>query len=172
MAETRKQEQHGKQPQHGNGGSNTAAQSRKPMRHGAMMPFNRLRDEFNRMFDQFFGGWPAFWEGGQRQHHWGLDMDEDEKSVTVRAEAPGFEPQDFDIQVRGDQLVMCACKKAESQEKEHGFHQWQQHDFFESVTLPTAIDPSKVEAQYKNGILTVTMPKTEDSKGRRIEVKG
>ncbi len=176
MAEqkTKHEPQTKQQIQHGNGGAMAPAhtRSRWPMRQGGMMPFNRFRDEFNRMFDQFFAGWPALWEGGSRQRHWGLDLDEDDKFVTVRAEAPGFEPQDFDIQVRGDQLVMCACKKAESEQKEEGFHQWQQHTFFESVPLPSEIDESKVEAHYKSGVLTVKLPKTEESKGRRIEVKG
>src|SRR6266540_4190814 len=68
-----------------------------PARQGSWGPLTRLRDEFDRMFDQFSRGWlgmPAGHEG-----NWGLDVREDDDSVSVRAEAPGFEPADFKIQV-------------------------------------------------------------------------
>jgi HSP20 family protein len=74
-----------------------------------------------------------------------MDLQEDDNAVTVRAEAPGFEPSEFDIQVRGDHLILSAAHKT---------------------------DPDKAEAAYRNGVLTLTLPKTEQSKGRRIEVKG
>lgn len=134
-------------------------------------PFRRMREEFDRMFDQFFGNWPAFSESG-RQSHWGCDVQEDDGSIMVRAEAPGFEPSDFELQVRGDQLVMRASHKTESQEKQRGYQEWQQQEFFRSIMLPTGADPEKVEANYRNGVLTVTLAKTEECKAKRIAVKG
>lgn len=106
-----------------------------------------------------------------RDWRWNLDIREDESNVVVRAEAPGFEAGDFDVQVQGDQLVLCAEHKAESEEKERGLHEWQQREFFRSVTLPTGIDANKVAANYRNGILTVTLHKTEEGKGRHITVE-
>ena len=91
--------------------------------------------------------------------------------MSVRAEAPGFEPSDFDIQVRGDQLVLRAAHKAEAEEKERGYREWRRQEFYQSVPLPAGIDADKVEATYRNGILSVTLPKTEEGKGRRIQVK-
>jgi HSP20 family protein len=134
-------------------------------------PFRRMREEFDRMFEQFFGNWSALSEGG-RQSHWGCDVQEDDSSIVVRADAPGFEPSDFDLQVRGDQLVMHASNKAETQEKQRGFHEWHQQEFFRTVMLPTCANPEKVEASYRNGVLTVTMAKTEDCKAKHIAVKG
>src|SRR5436309_3032802 len=99
-----------------------------PSRHGALPPyggfepFYRLREQFDRLFDQFLPGWPTPWEGGRRDG-WGLDLQEDDSTVTVRAEAPGFEPSDFDIQVRGDQLVLRAAHKVEAEEKERGYRE-------------------------------------------------
>src|SRR5262245_8888950 len=78
--------------------------------YGGFEPLYRLHEEFNRLFDQFLPGWPSPWEGSQRDG-WGLDLQEDDSAVAVRAEAPGFEPSDFDIQVRGDQLVLRAAHK-------------------------------------------------------------
>jgi len=134
-------------------------------------PFRRMRDEFDRMFEQFFGGWPALSEGA-RQAHWGLAVREDDGSIMVRADAPGFEPSEFDLHVRGDQLVISASHKAESEDKEHGMHEWQQQEFHRTVMLPAGVDPDRVDASYRNGVLTVTLAKIEAARAKRISVKG
>jgi len=130
--------------------------------------FARLRDDFDRLFDQFSRGWlgfpPTAWNNG-----WGFDVQEDDDRVLVRAEAPGFEAGDFDIQVRGNQLVMCACRGSE--ERDEGYRGWQRSEFHESITLPVAVDAEKVKAGYRNGMLTITLPKTEAAKARRIAVE-
>lgn len=88
----------------------------------------------------------------------------------VRAEAPGFEPSDFDLQIRGNELV-CQCDNQErGRRKDKGYREWRRQEFQRAVTLPSAVDADKVEATYRNGILTLTLPKTEKTKGRRIEV--
>jgi HSP20 family protein len=138
---------------------------------GAWEPFTRFRDEFDRLVDQFSRGWLSPWEGGRRDG-WGLDVREDDKAIAVRAEAPGFEPGDFDLQVRGDQLVIRAARKAESKDDEQGFHEWRRQEFFRSIQLPTDIDADKVTANYKNGVLTLSLPKCEQSKAKRITVAG
>jgi HSP20 family protein len=133
-------------------------------------PFHRMREEFNRLFDRMLPAWAgpgqAEWQQG-----WNLDVEEDQDKVEVRAEAPGFEPSEFDIQVRGDQLVLHAAHSSEEEEKERGSRVWQRQEFYRSVPLPSSVNPDKVEATYRNGILSVTMPKTEEARGRRIEVK-
>jgi len=139
--------------------------------HGGFEPLHRLREEFNRLFDRFGAGWLSPWEGSGRSGHWELDVQEDDGSVVVRAEAPGFEPSDFDIQVRGDHLVLRAAHKGETEEKERGYREWRQQELYQSVLLPADVDADKVEATYRNGILNVALPKTEQSKGRRIEVR-
>jgi len=144
---------------------------------GGTEPFRQLRQEFGRLFDQFFHGWPTVmwptaWESGGRDWRWGLDVEENDDRVIVRAEAPGFEPSDFDLKVRGDQLVMRAKHKAEAEDEERGTREWRHEEFFRSVALPAGVDPDKVEANYRNGVLTVTLPRTEEAKGRRITVNG
>jgi len=133
-----------------------------------------MREEFDRMFDGFARGWlglPAGdWEDGWRG--WNLDVREEDDAVAVRAEAPGFEPGDFDIQVRGDQLILRAAHKAESEEKDAGYREWQRREFYRSVPLPAPVDPDKVKANYRHGVLNVSLPKTEDGKGRRVAVEG
>lgn len=144
--------------------------ARVPSPHrGMMSPLGSLRAEFDRLFDNFFQTWPSRFLG-EPQSRWSMDVQDRDDAIVVRAEAPGFEPNDFDIQVRDNQLMLCACKEAESKEEEA--YEWEQRELYRSVPLPAGINADKVDAQYHNGVLTVTLPKTEKSKGRRIEVKG
>jgi HSP20 family protein len=134
-------------------------------------PIRRMREEFDRIFDQVFSGWPVPWERAGRDWRWGLDVEENKDNVVVRAEAPGFEPDDFDLQIRGDQLVLRAAHKAQAEERERGYREWRRQELYQSVALPPGVDAEHVQATYRNGVLTVTLPKTEDSKGRRITVR-
>lgn len=88
---------------------------------------------------------------------------------TLRAEAPGFEPGDFDLRVSGDRLVHRATRKSETKGKEGETHQERQ--CYESMRLPPGVDTEKIEAKYSNGVLTVTIPKTAEGRGKKIQVK-
>src|SRR5688572_7402728 len=69
--------------------------------YGAWEPFRRMREEFEQLFDQFFQGWRTPWvDETQRHWNWGLKVQENEGNLVVRAEAPGFEPNEFDVQVQ------------------------------------------------------------------------
>jgi HSP20 family protein len=141
-------------------------------RSGGWEPLARLHDEFDRLFDQLSRGMigmPAAMPAARWDTGWGIDMREDENNVIVRAEAPGFEASDFDIRVHGDRLVMCACRGSE--EEEEGYRGWRRSEFSESLTLPADVDADKVKAAYRNGVLTVTLPKTEEGKAKRITVE-
>jgi len=89
--------------------------------------------------------------------------------VVVRAEAPGFEPGDFDVQVQDHRLTLRAVRKSETK-KDEG-REWSQRECYQSVTVPPGIDKDKVEVRYNNGVLMITLPKTPDAKGRRVPVK-
>jgi HSP20 family protein len=132
-------------------------------------PLNRIKDEFDALFDRFFGRLPApfdadwGWERG-----WGLDLDDRGKEVVVRAEAPGFEPSEFDVQVSGNVLTI----RAEHQEEGREGGEYCRHlRFHRSVTLPAGTQADQVEARYRNGVLEVRLPKSPQAQGKRIEVK-
>jgi len=137
-----------------------------PARSGG--PLSVFRDEMNRLFDRFFVGWPA--AGGERADGWGMDVSQDEGEVTVRAEAPGFEPNDFDVQIRGDQLILRASHKDQSEQG--GYREWSRQEFYRTIPVPQGTEPDKVNAEYRNGVLTVKLPVPEQHRPRRIEVKG
>jgi HSP20 family protein len=146
----------------------TSPRSLAPRRN--FFPLGRLRSEFDRLFDDFFSGWPAASNlMEQAESRWEVDIEDQADKLIVHAEAPGFEPEDFDLKVRDNQLELCACQSEESSEE--GTRHWRKQEFYRSLPLPTGIDAEHVDAQYRNGILTVTLPKTEQAKARKIEVK-
>lgn len=135
-------------------------------------PVHQLRDEFNSLFERFFGSWPsafnADWQG--LQPFWGLDLEDAGNEVVVRAEAPGFETGDFDIQVSGNRLTIRAERKREEKDKGNGFS-YSECRLHRSVTLPPGTDTERVDARYRNGVLEIHLPKSPEAQGKRITVK-
>ncbi len=134
-------------------------------------PLPRLRDEFKTLYDRFFNGWPMLFEPlTEPEHFWNLEMNETEKEVVVRAEVPGFEPADLDVELRNNRLTITAEKKHEGEEKEKGY-EYAERRYERVVELPVETDSAKVEATYRNGVLEIHLPKTEEAKGLRIPIK-
>jgi len=133
------------------------------------MVVRRMREELNDLFEQFSHGFTTWDPTAGKGWNWGLDVEEKDDRVEIHAEAPGFEPEDFDVRVTGNRLVLQAAHHCEH--KENGGEFREQQECHESVMLPEGIDATKVEANYHNGMLTVTIPKTEASRGQRINVK-
>ncbi len=130
----------------------------------------RMQSEFDELFERFGRDWPMSLGNFGRGWQWGLDVEDKEDCVVIRAEAPGFEAGDFDLRVSGDRLILRASRKAESKEKEAEYRE--QHECYESMTLPSGIDKDKIDARYHSGVLTVTISKTKEGKGKRVTVKG
>lgn len=136
---------------------------------------SRLRSEMDRMFDRFFNDpWgDRDFLGGSFKIGPRLDMSESENDLTIKAELPGIDPKDVDVSVQGNELTIRGEKKQEKEEKRRDYQyvERQYGSFHRSVPLPTSVDADKVEASYKNGILTLTLAKKPDAKAKRIEVK-
>jgi HSP20 family protein len=150
--------------------------SKREGEKGELSPILALRGEMDRLFDSFvrepFGAidWPK-WADGK----WSpaIDVAEDEKELTVRAELPGIDPKDIDVSVVGGEIVLCGEKKESSETKEKGvYHSETRYGSFRRVIpLPDGIDTEHVDAQYANGVLTIRLPKTTPAVTKRIEVK-
>ncbi len=132
-------------------------------------PLSLFRNEFDALFDRFFGRWPALTEGFDWRTMPGVEMEETEKAVIVRMDAPGFEAGEFDIQLTGETLRVTAEHKVKGEE---GKEPIVQRRLIERVTVPAHTDPEKVEAHYRNGVLELTLTKTEPEQWKKIEVKG
>ena len=128
-------------------------------------PLGLFRNEFDNLFDRFFGAWPMM---EANTSAWGLDLDESDEDVTVKVDAPGFEPGDFDVQVSDDTLRISAERKVEKG-RDRGTYE---RRFERYVTLPAAVNADQVDANYRHGVLELTLPKTEQARWKKIAVKG
>ena len=98
---------------------------------------------------------------------------ESDDNIVARIEAPGMDAGDFSVEVLGDNLLVKGSKSMKREEKKGHYHMMEcaYGSFTRSVPLPTEVDVSKAKAKYKNGVLDITLPKTESGKKKRIEVK-
>jgi HSP20 family protein len=124
------------------------------------------------LFDRFFEGWPfkAAEAGGWMP---AVDVSEKPKEVIVKAELPGMDPKEIDISMQGNVLTLRGERKQEKEEKEESYHRVERSygAFSRSVRLPAEVQPDKVKATYKDGVLTIEMPKTKEEAVKKIEVK-
>lgn len=133
--------------------------------------WTNLRDEINRLFDLPFGN------GGHESEFFGwapaVDLYEDRDSLVVKAELPGMKKEDIDISLHQGTLVISGERKTESEEQEGESSRSERFfgRFQRALELPKPVNPEQVTAIYKDGILTVKLAKTEESKPRQIAVK-
>jgi len=146
----------------GNGGARAPARDLPTL-------MRRIQHGFDELFERYARDWPVSWKGLGNGWRWGLDVEDKEDSVVIRAEAPGFEAGDFDIRVSDNRLVLRAARKTETKDKEGEYRE--QRECYESMTLPPGIDKDKIDARYHSGVLTLTVPKTAAGKAKRIAVK-
>jgi HSP20 family protein len=132
---------------------------------------SRMREEFDRYFDRLAKEFSAFTATSDEGWNWELDVEDEDENVVVRAEAPGFDAADFDVRVEDSQLVLRASKKVETKDEKGKVKEYREQECYESVALPSGIEKEKVVAKYHNGVLTVTLPKSAESKAKRITVK-
>jgi len=102
-----------------------------------------------------------------------VDMYQTEKDVVVRASMPGIKADDVDISVTGDMLTISGetCKEQEVKEDAYLRREMRCGTFSRSLQVPVAVNVDKAEAVFENGVLTLTMPKSEEAKAKRLSVK-
>lgn len=108
--------------------------------------------------------------GGKEYPH--INLSEDENTIYVDALVPGIEPEDIDLNVMKGSLTISGERK-ESESTDKTWHRRERGGgyFLRSIELPVSVNTDKVDAQYKNGILSVALPKSEEAKPKKIAVK-
>lgn len=131
---------------------------------------SHVRDDFASLLDRFYGDAPTIWgDFNQWDVGWGCDIEDADNEIVVRAEAPGFEPDEIEVQMSGNRLVLQAEHKQEKKEKNgHSMHYGK---FYRTMTMPRGIEADKINAEYKNGIVEVHLPKGPEAQSKRIPVK-
>ena len=131
--------------------------------------FQGLRRDMDRLFSDFVaedGGWSStVWPA--------CELVETKETLLLRAEVPGMDPKDFEVRVDGDVLTISGETKQESRSEDDGVHlserrygQWRR-----SFRLPAYADPARIDAEVRNGVLTLTIAKREEAKPKIVRVR-
>lgn len=130
-----------------------------------------LRDDMDRFFESFFGRYPkerieGFWAPS-------LDIAEDKDGFSVKVELPGMKKEDIKISIAGDTLAISGERRHEFEEKGRTYHRIERAygQFKRTVTLPTEVETSRTKASYEDGILTLSLPKSERAKAKEIAIE-
>jgi HSP20 family protein len=139
-----------------------------------MDPFGGL-DDLRSAVDQVFGNYMGR-PGSMRLYRGvfpALNITENEDNLFLTAELPGIDPKEIDITATPDSITLRGERKEPSVGEGVNYHQREREfgTFRRVIDLPTKIDTDKINASYKNGILTVVLPKTEEVKPKQIEIK-
>jgi HSP20 family protein len=126
-----------------------------------------MDDLMNRVLGEEVGLWPFDRMGCS------LDLTETDHLIEVRLDIPGMDPKDIDIQLNGNVLTLSGRRKEEKEEKGKTYHRVERLSgrFSRSISLPCPVKEEAIDAKYRDGVLTITMPKTEEAKSKKIEVR-
>jgi HSP20 family protein len=131
-----------------------------------------LRREMDDLWRRFFGETPL---ARRITGEWwpSVDMSETKDSFIVKAELAGMDAKDVDVGISGDVLTIKGEKKKEEEEKDEHYYRAERYygSFQRSLQLPTGVQADKVEATFDKGVLKVMLPKVEEAKKKKIEVK-
>lgn len=132
---------------------------------------SNLRDELDCLFEL---PWAGLAGASQLLSGWtpALDVYEDKENFIVKAELPGLKAEDIDVSLHADSLSISGERKSEKKDENAEACRTERYfgRFQRTVTLPAPVAADKVKAQYKDGILTITLPKTEEAKPKQIDV--
>ena len=143
-------------------------------RSGPFRELARIQQEMDDLFGRFFGEWPwPRWEAEGRGVAPAVDMLDRKDEVVLRADLPGLEQKDIEVLVEDGTLTIRGERREEKEAKEEDYYVTERWAgaFSRSVALPPGVDPEKIQASFKKGVLEVHLPKTKEAKGKKIEIK-
>ena len=137
-----------------------------------------LQDRMNRLFHESYRG--ASPGPAPNEEDWALggswapavDIYEQEGNIVLKAELPGIDSKDVDIRLENNVLTLRGERKLDEEVKRDNYHRVERSygTFTRSFTLPTVVDQEKIKAEYKDGVLRVTLPKHEEAKPKQISI--
>ncbi len=136
-------------------------------------PFKEVVD-LGSMVDRFFNRGP-FFRRATEDSKWvpAIEIEDKDDKLIVRAEVPGVDKKNIKVNIENDILTIKGETKKEDEVKEKGYYYSERTygSFYRSISLPAPVNKSKVNANYKDGILTIELPKSEETKATEIEIK-
>ncbi len=138
-------------------------------------PFREMEDLLDRYARSSRRSLAKKGDGGILSGDWmpTVDIDEKKEEFVIRAELPGVQKEDVAVSIENGVLTIKGEKKFEKEEKDKKHHlvECSYGSFIRSFTMPTGVKADKIEATYKDGILSLVVPKSEEEKPKQIEVK-
>jgi HSP20 family protein len=133
-------------------------------------PLVALREELDDFVTRLTGG-DESWMPGRISA--ATDVSETDAEVQVLLDLPGVKKDEIEVHLRGNTLTVSGQRQEDREEKGRTFHRVERRvgSFSRSITLPCDVEEARVAAKYSDGVLTITLPKCEDAKRRKIEVK-
>ena len=134
-------------------------------------PFHTLQQEMDELIANFSRDWDGSpWTAAEPRP--ALDISETANDIQVHVDLPGMKPEDVDVEVRNNTLYISGERKEEREEKGKTWHRTERRvgQFSRSMTLPCSVNEEKVQAEYSNGVLNITLPKAEKDKTRKVAV--
>lgn len=138
-----------------------------------------LRHEMDRLFDDFFSGFPVGWRREPFATVWGMgapsvDVSETDKAYEIEAELPGMDEKDIELSMSNGVLTIKGERKEEKEDKEKHVSERRYGSFQRTFRLPETVSEDKVAAEFKKGVLKVTLPKKPEARKpvRKIAIKG
>jgi len=142
------------------------------------MDLARWERDMERMMEDFFGRrprWPERWFGNRELEITApaVDLFEEKDEIVVKAELPGMDKENIEVNLTDHHLTIKGEKKKEEEVKEENYYRAERSygSFLRTLELPKDVRADKVKASFKNGILEVRLPKTEEAKAKEIKVK-
>jgi HSP20 family protein len=136
-------------------------------------PFREL-EEMTRSWSLLPDVFTRFFEEPLAVRPWSpsVDIEEKDNEIVVKADIPGVSEKDLEVRLENNTLTLKGERKFEKEDKQQGYHRIERGygSFVRSFALPAAVDADKVQAHYKDGVLTVTLPKTEAAKARKVKI--
>jgi len=151
--------------------ASTAPKSRWLKRAEGANVLPQFRHDLDRAFDRMWRNMHMSW--AKPPMPWpALDIQEDDKSMMIRVDAPGVDPKNLDVELSGTLLTIRGSRESQQKESKAGFQRQERisGSFYRSVTLPEYVDSSKVQARYDKGVLNIQVPKVPGQGPRRITV--
>ena len=134
-----------------------------------------IQERINRFFDESLTRSRFFGEESLSSGFWSpaVDIYETESDIVLKAELPEINQKDILINIENNVLTLKGERKLEKEAKEDNYHRMERSygSFTRSFTLPNAVEQEKIKAQYKDGVLKITMPKKAEKKGKKIDIE-
>ena len=138
-------------------------------------PFRTFQQRFNRLFGETFVPFTPFSEENWSLTTWApaCDIYETDNEIVVKAELPEVKKEQVQVTFENNVLTIRGERKFEEETKKENYHRIERNygEFVRGFTLPTFIDPNKINAEFKDGLLRVTLIKREEAKPKQVEVK-